>query len=316
MVAIKKKKTLATFNRKRKIFYISLIALPVLQFCVFYLGVHINSILLAFKSYTLADEANGVYSYIFTGFENFGEVFQNFAKESYLVNAIWNSVLSFLIGWIGFFGSLLFSYYIMKSWRLGKLFQLFLFLPSIISEIVVVTLFKYFMENNIPAFIEMVGGGVVEGFMFSSDLGVRLGTILGYSVWIGFGTNILIFNGTMAGVSDSVLEAAKLDGVRPLREFFSIVLPMTYPMIVTMAVVSVANLFTNQMYLFSFYGASAERQLYTIGYYLFLNTQQAGNSGLGEYPYLAAFGIVVSAVTIPLTVAFRKVLNKIGKRFE
>ena len=83
-----------------------------------------------------------------------------------------------------------------------------------------------------------------------------------------------------------------------------------------MAVVSVANLFTNQMYLFSFYGASAERQLYTIGYYLFLNTQQAGSSGLGEYPYLAAFGIVVSAVTIPLTVAFRKMLNKIGKRFE
>ena len=31
---------------------------------------------------------------------------------------------------------------------------------------------------------------------------------------------------------------------------------------------------------------------------------------------LAAFGIVVSAVTIPLTVAFRKMLNKIGKRFE
>ena len=152
--------------------------------------------------------------------------------------------------------------------------------------------------------------------MFSSDLGVRLAAILFYTVWIGFGTNILIFNGTMSGVSDSVLEAAKLDGVRPLREFVSIVLPMTYPMIVTMAVVSVANLFTNQMYLFSFYGASAERQLYTIGYYLFLNTQEAGNSGLSEYPYLAAFGIVVSAVTIPLTVAFRKALNQIGKRFE
>ena len=145
---------------------------------------------------------------------------------------------------------------------------------------------------------------------------MRLISLLVYSVWIGFGANILIFNGTMSGVSESVLEAAKLDGVRPLREFFSIVLPMMYPTIVTLAVVNVANIFTNQMYLFSFYGASAERKLYTIGYYLYLNTQEAGNSGLSEYPYLAAFGLVVSAVTIPLTIGFRKVMNKIGERFE
>lgn len=316
MEIIKKGKSLATFNRKRKIFYIALIALPVLQFCIFYLGVHINSILLAFKSYTLTDGQSGLYSYVFTGFENFEQVFHNFATESYLVNAIWNSVLAFLVGWIGFCGSLLFSYYIMKKWRFGKLFQLFLFLPSIISEIVVVSLFKYFTENNIPAFIEMIGGEAVSGFVYSSDLNVRLTSLLVYSVWIGFGANILIFNGTMSGVSESVLEAAKLDGVRPLREFFSIVLPMMYPTIVTLAVVNVANIFTNQMYLFSFYGASAERKLYTIGYYLYLNTQEAGNSGLSEYPYLAAFGLVVSAVTIPLTIGFRKVMNKIGERFE
>lgn len=316
MGTIKKEKSLAAFNRNRKIFYFSLIALPVLQFCVFYLGVHINSILLAFKSYTLTDEVHGIYSYVFAGLGNFMEVFQNFAREKYLVNAIWNSILSFLIGWVGFFGSLLFSYYIMKGWKLGKLFQLFLFLPSIVSEIVVVTLFKYFAENNIPAFIKLIGGADIEGFVFSSSLGVRLGSVLFYSVWVGFGTSILIFNGTMSGISDSVLEAAKLDGVRPLREFFTIVLPMIYPTIVTLAVVNVANLFTNQMCLYSFYGISAERQLYTIGYYLFLKTQQAGNSGLSEYPYLAAFGIVVSAVTIPLTVGFRKVMNKIGERFE
>lgn len=92
MEIIKKGKSLATFNRKRKIFYIALIALPVLQFCIFYLGVHINSILLAFKSYTLTDGQSGLYSYVFTGFENFEQVFHNFATESYLVNAIWNSV--------------------------------------------------------------------------------------------------------------------------------------------------------------------------------------------------------------------------------
>lgn len=314
-IKAEKKKTLATFRRKRKIFYIVLIALPVLQFCFFYIGVHLNSILLAFKTYTLIDETSGIYSFVFCGFENFKQVFQEFANESYLLNAILNSFFAFLVGWIGFFASLLFSYYIIKKWRFAKIFQLFLFLPSIISEVVVVTLFKYFAENNIPAIVTAITGKAIEGFVYSSALSTRLSTLLFFAVWIGFGTNILLFNGTMSGISDSVLEASQLDGAKPLREFFSIVLPMVYPTIVTLAVVNVAGIFTNQLRLYTFYGANAERGLYTIGYYLYVNTLQAGNKQ-NEFPYLAAFGLVISAVTIPLTIGFRKLMNKIGERFE
>ena len=61
-------------SRKQFIFYTAMIALPVLQVLIFYFGVNINSILLAFKNY---DRDTGNYSW--TGFEHFVKV----AKEMF-----------------------------------------------------------------------------------------------------------------------------------------------------------------------------------------------------------------------------------------
>ena len=50
-------------------FYIGFMALPMLQFVIFYIGVNVNSVLLAFKDITFT---NGAYS--------FGWTFSNFTK--------------------------------------------------------------------------------------------------------------------------------------------------------------------------------------------------------------------------------------------
>ena len=80
---------------------------------------------------------------------------------------------------------------------------------------------------------------------------------------------MLMYSGAMSGVSDSVIEAAKLDGITPIREFFYIIVPLIYPTLVTFLVVEVAGIFTNQMNLYNFYGLKAEYSLYTFGYFLY-----------------------------------------------
>ena len=54
-------------ERKRLLFYSLMIALPLAQVAIFYFGVNINSILLAFKEYD-----GGTYHWV--GFENFCNV--------------------------------------------------------------------------------------------------------------------------------------------------------------------------------------------------------------------------------------------------
>ena len=60
-------------KQKDMIFYILMLAFPVTQFLIFYVGVNFNSILLAFRKY---DVLKGEFSW--AGFDNFIQVFSDF----------------------------------------------------------------------------------------------------------------------------------------------------------------------------------------------------------------------------------------------
>ena len=78
------------FKNKKLIFYIAMMALPVIQFSIMYIAVNFNSILLAFKEY---DHTTG--QYFFTGFQNFTKVFDKIAEYEFLRQTIPNSILVF-----------------------------------------------------------------------------------------------------------------------------------------------------------------------------------------------------------------------------
>ena len=61
-----------TFKSAKSLwFYIAILALPVLQFCVFYIAVNINSFVLAFRNITLDGETKKyVFSWTFDNFKN------------------------------------------------------------------------------------------------------------------------------------------------------------------------------------------------------------------------------------------------------
>ena len=71
-------------ERNRKIFYYVMFAFPILQFLIFYIGVNLNSILLAFKSY---DYQSG---YTFVWFDNFKQVVLDIVRLDYMKLAIRN----------------------------------------------------------------------------------------------------------------------------------------------------------------------------------------------------------------------------------
>ena len=68
---------------KKLLFYIGLLALPLLQFSIFYIYVNFNSIILAFKKYDVIE-----FSYDFVGFGNFETVFDNIFETEKVAFAI------------------------------------------------------------------------------------------------------------------------------------------------------------------------------------------------------------------------------------
>ena len=115
----------------------------------------------------------------------------------------------------------------------------------------------------------------------------------------------------MNNISDSVIEACKLDGANTLQEIWYIVLPLIYPTFVTFIVVGVGGIFTNQMGLFSFFGEGADPDIQTFGYWFFVKTKMAGAK---DYPELAAVGLLMTAIVAPITLLVKWGLEKLGPK--
>lgn len=292
-------------------FYVLIVAIPTLQFLVFYIGVNFNSIVLAFKKYT-PNEAGFYTELSFAKLDNFKTLFYNMKHDVIFGYSFRNSLICYLVGLLTATPlGLIFSYYIYKKNPAHNVFKIMLFLPSILSSIVLVLVFRYFADNCLPAAIRKITGLQMEGLI--SNTKTSFASVLFYCVWSGFGQAILLYSGAMNGISDSLVEAAQIDGITPVKEFLFITLPSIYSTIVTFLIVSVAGIFTNQMNLFSFFGTGAERPMYTVGYYLF---RQANLAAVQEYPMLSAFGIVLTMIIIPATYLVKWLLEKFGPSVE
>lgn len=290
-------------KRNSLIFYCLLLLFPIAQFCIFYIGVNFNSLRFAFSTY---DYDSG--KYMLVGFDNFVTIFKMFSAQDELWGSIKNSLIVYVVNLIiGISLALLFSYYIFRKMAGYKTFKVLLFLPSILSSMSLTIIFRYFSERALPFMVEKLFSAKMEGLL--ANLNTMFPTIIAFSLFVSFGTSVLMYVGAMNNVSESILESARLDGATPMREFVSIVLPMIYPTLVTFLVVATAGIFTNQINLYNFFGPNATFSVYTIGYYLYRNTHVAT---LGEYPQLAAFGILGTVVAVPLTFLVRWLMGKFG----
>lgn len=301
------RKGLQRKKRKDLIFYICLVAVPFVQYLIFYVVVNFNSVLMAFQNLDLSGKGT------WAGLYNFSKVFNNFLFEKKLVKSISNSLLAYGIGFfVGVPLALFFSYYIAKKFAGYKIFSIFLFLPSVIPAFSLTLMFRRVVDSSLPYLMKDLGIAL-GGLMNNSE--TTFGTILFYSIWASFGANILLYVGAMRGISSSVVEAAELDGAMGFREFIHVSLPLIYPTIVTFVVVGVSGIFTNQLNLFNFYGKGASDDMYTFGYYMYAEVLKVQGT-LTEYPYFAALGIILSIIATPLTFGVKYLFEKLGPSVE
>lgn len=297
------KKAVNPRRKKDLIFYCCVLALPVLQFLIFYVCVNFNSVIMAFQELNVKGDSS------WAGLSNFKRLFSEFSSNVALSSAWSNSFVAYFVGLcVGIPLALLFSYYIAKKKFGYNFFGILLFLPSILPTFSLSMIFRRIVDASIPQiFADM--GITIEGLL--DNYSTAFGTLLFYFVWTGFGGNVLLYVGAMRGISESVVEAAELDGAVGLKEFFYISLPLVYRTIVTFLITGIAGIFTNQLGLFNFYNVTAPEQLQTFGYYLYAGVAKAQGS-LTEYPFYAAMGLFFTLCVAPTVFLAKYLLEKFG----
>lgn len=300
----KKTKTLRNKKINDIIFCCGILLYPTVQFCIFYLGVNFNSLLLAFKSYEYGT------GYTWSGFANFKAVIFDIFNTELLKISFKNSLSLYAITLlIGTTLSLLFSYYIYEKQLFHGFYKVMLFLPSIISSLALTMIFRFFVGRLYPELVKEITGKVVPGLL--TAVKTRKSALIFFTLWVNFGITVLIYSGAMSGINESVVEYAKIDGANSFQKFIYIVFPLIFPTFTTFIVIQVVEVFTNQMHLFSFYGSGANYSLYTIGYFLYKRTSEAA---IIEYPYLATMGILFSFISIPATFIVKNLLERFGPK--
>ncbi len=288
-------------RRANLLFYISMVALPLLQFAIFWIYVKGNSIILSFKNYT--DNTH------FTlDFSNYIRVFNDLTKDESIIDALKNSfIFYFLTSIITIPVSLTISFYIYKKFIGYSVFKVILFFPSLISSVVTVTAFLYLADWGYPAFMETFFGEKVRGLI--SNASTRKTTLLIYNIFFGLAGNFLYYSGAMSTIDDSIVEAAKLDGAGYIIEFFKITLPMIFPTFSTLFITSIANILINDYGLYVMFGTMNYKNVQTIGFYLYDKVRASVSSNV-ELAYCAAFGMVLTVVAMVITFTVRKIVNR------
>lgn len=307
-----------TRKTKRLIFYILMVSLPVLQFLLFYVYVHVDSFVMAFRVEKL-DHTGALHRY-YTWGENFEAVFAYLKNDEYIgiINALKNYFITFFTSGIL---SIFFSYYVYKKFIGSGVFKVFLYLPSIISSIILVVVYKEILNRIIPTAYNKIfhlEGDQAMNALLNNNEG-KYAWVLAYSIFMHFGGHILMYTGAMSGINESVVESAQLDGVTPIQEFWYITLPLIYPTFVTFTVTGIAAIFTGHPNLHTFFGLNDPftYKIHTVGFTIFASVREGSiitdsSNSLLSLTQVSALGLMISAIMLPTTLTLKKVMTKYG----
>ncbi len=298
----KKASTLRKDKVKDYIFYCLLMVIPLVMFVIVNFVIGGQAIFLGFQEYdAITDEFVGM------SVSNFKQLFQDLSTPR-MVNMLELSLISWSASTIICnIIPITFSFYVYKKFLGHNVFKILLFLPTLFSSMITVSLFKMICNRVIPELFD-----IPALLTLSSD--TMFGTLLFYSLWSGLGGGLLTHLAVMNAIDPSISESAQLDGVGFYGELWHIVLPSCYRVLTLGLVTSFAGIFTGSLNLFAFVGKAEPAKSTLLGHHFYVLTLDATMDA--DYAYLSAWGLLITAICTPITLALRHVINKYGPSEE
>ncbi|MCI8412951.1 MAG: sugar ABC transporter permease [Clostridia bacterium] len=294
-------------RRRQCVFYVCLIAIPLVQFVLMYVCVNFRSILFAFQKY---DYETADYAFNFTYFaQNFKTITSELFKGELLGRAWWNSIKSYLVTLLIILPLQVFvAFFVYKKFPLAGYFRIVLYLPSMVAGMTTIIGFKYFVEKGLPMLFPNIKKLTEFGGLLANDSTI-FNTLLFYVAWTSLGGGLILMTGTMARTDKEVLEAAHLDGVNLWQEFRHVIWPTLYPVITIQLYTGIVAIFTGGPPLYQFYASNLPNEASTLQYYFF--TLVIGStSSPANYPKAALGGILFTLVAAPIVFFLKWVFEK------
>ena len=288
-------------------FLISLVAIPLVNFCIFWLYINIQTVVMTFQRYNVA---TGQYEWIW--FERYGEVFSDyiFGGNRAAFNTFTNSLKAIGINLVILPLAFVCAYSFYKKIRFQKFFRVLFMFPSMISLVVLTMCYRYMFSYDfgpVSALLAQIMGHKVS--WLGSDSDYLWALIWIFCIWAGMGTNVIMMSGAMMRIPADLTDSCKVDGLGFWHEMVSIVLPLVMPTVAIYCISILASplSFVMQPMMIA-PNEGTENKFLTIPWYVFAVT----SSGAGQDDMLnaATIGISLSVVLLPFIIGVRVITNK------
>ncbi len=280
------------------IFYCCFLAIPLTMFIITNFVINGTSIVLSFREIDPVTD-----KYIGVGFQHYRDLFEYLARPT--IGAMFErSLIVWALSTVfcNIF-PITFTFYVYKKFPGHAVFRTLLFLPTLFSSMITVSLFKMICNRVIP---EIFGGEAL--ITMSGDK--TFGTLLFYQIWSGLGGSMLTGLAIMRGIDPSINESGQIDGVGFYGELWYLVLPNCYRILTLGLATSWVNIFGNTLHLFPFVGMSEPESANVLGHHFYVKQLKAVTEH--EYGLLAAYGMFQTLICAPLTLTTRHFINKFG----
>lgn len=225
---------LSTLSRHRHLLLMFL--LPALVLILFNYLPMVGA-LIAFKEFRMGE---GIFGSAWAGMANFTRLFTGADFLQALGNTLWISLLRMITGFFAPIALALMLNEVRLSWYKRSI-QTLTYLPFFFSWVILGGIFKimFSMDGSVNAAIMAFGG---EPIQFMADKTWFLIILIVTGIWQGVGYGAVIYLASLAGISPTLYEAAKVDGAGRWRQMLHITLPGLVPTMVVLMILSLGGL--------------------------------------------------------------------------
>jgi raffinose/stachyose/melibiose transport system permease protein len=254
---------------------------------------------------------------LFAGFTNFATLFFDPRWAATFWKALTNNFIFFLIHMVvqNPIGIALAAILSIPRLRGRTFYRTAIFVPTMLSFVIVGFGWKLILSpiwGVAPSLLDVVG----LKFLFKPWLGqesTALFTLALISVWQYVGIPMMLIYAALLSIPEEIIEAAEMDGITGIRQFFKIKLPLLWPTIGIISILTFVGNFNAFDLVYVAQGALAGPNyatdlLGTLLYRTFFGFQlQLGDQNMGSAIAAIMFLIILAGVSLYLFVIQRRI---------
>ena len=283
--------------------WLYLLLLPGIVFLIIFRYIPIFGNVIAFMDYNPYDASQNVW----VGLKHFQDLLTRPQFLQVFGNTLYISILKMVCGFpIPIILALMMNE--MKNLKFKKVAQTLLYLPNVISWVVLAGLIMNMLDPDTGLVTSIINSISGEKIQVLTDTRYFVPMLIITDIYKGAGWGTIIYFAALSGVDPQLYEAAEIDGARKWKQLLHITLPSITPTIVVMLILSCNNIVNAGFdQIFMLYTATVYSVADIIDTYVYrIGIQRA------DYSFSTAAGLFKSVIALVMILIVNTVAKKTG----